>query len=254
MKISVITAVFNRVATVEDAINSVQSQSGEIEYLTVDGMSSDGTSAAIEKHSSSIDRCIREPDQGIYDALNKGIENSTGDVIGFLHADDILASQSVIEHVRTKFETGDYDAVYGDLVYVRSENADKVTRFWKAGAYDRRKFRWGWMPPHPTVYIRKEIYEKFGGYRTDIGSGADYECMVRLMYRHNIRVGYIPKILVKMRVGGESNASIGNRVNANEADRQAWLQNELAPPFGIRFTKPLSKIPQFFTRPKANPK
>jgi len=249
MKISVITAVYNREKTIDDAIKGVAGQDcRDLEHIVVDGMSSDKTSEIINAHRESIGTSIREQDSGIYDALNKGIAASTGDVIGFLHADDLFADKSVIQRVRDKFQSGDYDAVYADLTYVDFDDPNRVVRYWKSGEYSVSKFRFGWMPPHPTVYVRREIYEQFGNYRTDHGSAADYECMVRLMVRNRIRVGYIPEVAVKMRVGGESNASVKNRLNANSADRAAWVENGLTPPFGLRFTKPLRKIPQYFLR------
>ena len=249
LKISVITAVYNREATVADAIKSVASQNcPDFEHVVIDGMSSDGTSEIVDSNRDTIDVSIREADSGIYDALNKGITASSGDVVGFLHADDLFADDSVILRVQQKFQSGDYDAVYADLIYVDSEDPDRVIRYWESGEYFISKFRYGWMPPHPTVYVKREIYEKFGNYRIDHGSAADYECMVRLMFRHQISVGYIPEVAVKMRVGGESNASIKNRVSANSADRAAWVENGLKPPFGLRFTKPFRKIPQFFRR------
>lgn len=216
----------------------------------VDGLSNDGTSDVIEKHRSDIHRVIREKDSGIYDALNKGIQYATGDVVGFLHADDLFADGQVISRVADKFSSGEFDAVYGDLTYVDFDDTDRIIRYWKSGNYSLSKFRRGWMPPHPTVYLRREIYEELGNYRTDFGSGADYECMIRLLYRHKLRVGYIPHVQVKMRVGGESNASIKNRLNANQSDRQAWIENGFKAPFGLRFTKPLSKLPQYWWSPK----
>ncbi|MEM9410870.1 MAG: glycosyltransferase family 2 protein [Planctomycetota bacterium] len=250
LNVSVVTAVYNRRETISQAMDSVASQTHEgIEYIVVDGQSTDGTSDIINQFSGVVDRAICEPDQGIYDALNKGINAATGDVVGFLHADDLFADNHVISRVAEKFSSGNFDAVYGDLVYVDVDDPNRIVRYWKSGEYNRRKFRRGWMPPHPTVYIRKEIYEQLGFYRIDWGSAADYECMIRLLYKHRIRVGYIPNIQVKMRVGGESNASIRNRLNANNSDRNAWQENGLKPPIGLRLTKPLSKIPQYWQRP-----
>lgn len=244
------TAVFNRVETISNAIESVASQTCDLEYVVIDGMSSDGTDQIIDQHAANIHCSIRERDGGIYDALNKGIVAASGDIIGFLHADDLLADELTIERIREKFSEGGFDAVYGDLTYVDAKDTERIIRYWKSNKFDRQKFRRGWMPPHPTVYIRKEVYKKFGKYRTDLGSAADYECMIRLMYNHKIRVGYIPNVQVKMRVGGESNASLKNRLSANQADRRAWLENDLKPPWGLRFSKPLSKLPQYWQRPK----
>lgn len=248
MKVSVITAVHNRRETVARTIKSVMNQREALEYIVVDGMSTDGTSEEIKRHGASVDVSIREHDSGIYDALNKGIANASGEVIGFLHADDVFASDEVIGLVTKAFDSGDYDAVYGDLVYVRGGNKDQVVRYWKAGRYSRGKFRRGWMPPHPTVYVRKSIYEKLGGYRTDLSSAADYECMVRLFYKHSIRVAYIPEVLVKMQVGGVSNSTWKQRIRANRDDALAWSENGIRAPLGLRFLKPASKLIQYIHR------
>ena len=249
--ISIVTAVYNRCQTIASTIDSVLAQTDEsIEYIIVDGMSDDGTKAVIDSYGDRISKVVREPDTGIYDALNKGIAAASGDVIGFVHADDLLADIDVIDNIKNKFvENPELDAVYGDLLYVDSVDAEKVVRYWRSGAYDRNKFLFGWMPPHPTVYVRKETYQKHGAYRTDMGSAADYECLVRLMYKHQIKSGYLPAIITKMRVGGVSNASLESRLSANLNDRQAWLENQLRPPFGLRITKPLSKLPQYILRP-----
>lgn len=252
-KVSVITAVYNRKSTIQSTIDSVIAQKAEnLEYITVDGVSQDGTEEIIENNSSNISISIREPDKGIYDALNKGVTAASGEIIGFLHADDLFADDQAVRRIQSKFSEGCYDAIYGDLLYVDFDNPEKIIRYWKSGKYNQRRFRFGWMPPHPTVYIRKSIYVKYGMYRTDLGSAADYECMVRLMFKNKIRVGYLPHCVVKMRVGGASNASIQNRLSANRNDRLAWIENELRPPFGLRFTKPLSKLPQYIFRPVEN--
>jgi len=249
MKISVVTAVYNRAHSIRDAIESVSHQDADLEYVVVDGMSTDGTAKIVSEYSDLVSKSIREPDEGIYDALNKGIEASTGDVVGFLHADDLFACHDAISAVQNCFESQKVDAVYGDLCYVKSKDTNSVVRYWKAGDYNVRKFRFGWMPPHPTVYVRREIYEEFGAYRTDVGSAADYECLLRLMVKNEIRVGYIPKTLVNMRLGGASNASLANRIAANKSDQLAWASNDLRPPLGLRFLKPLSKLSQYFQKP-----
>ena len=202
--ISIVTAVYNRYQTIAATIDSVLTQTDDsIEYIIVDGMSDDETQGVIESYGDRISKVIREPDTGIYDALNKGIEAAAGDVVGFVHADDLLADVDVIANIKNKFcQNPELDAVYGDLLYVDSEDTEKVVRYWRSGAFGRNKFLFGWMPPHPTVYVRKEIYQEYGAYRTDMGSAADYECMVRLMYKHQIQSGYLPNIVTKMRVGG----------------------------------------------------
>ena len=251
LKISLITAVFNRERTVGDTIDSVMKQThDDVEYIVIDGNSTDDTSRIIASKSDGIDISLREADSGIYDALNKGIGLASGDVIGFLHADDLFASDRSLEYVQEGFKSNCVDAVYGDLVYVDQDQPDKVMRYWRSGGFSRPRFRRGWMPPHPTVYVRTEAYKKWGNYRTDVGSAADYEYLLRLMYRNQASVGYVPEVLVKMRAGGESNQSWTNRMRANKADQMAWSLNGLRPPLGLRFTKPLSKLPQYFHRPR----
>lgn len=250
-KITVITAVYNRAGTVGDAIESVLSQSySNLEYIIVDGMSKDGTDRVVQKYSDKIDHIIREPDDGIYDALNKGVRAATGDIIGFLHADDVLAHASVLESIANAFVTHRVQAVYGDLVYVRAEPPHPIVRYWHSGPFDARKFRWGWMPPHPTVYLARECYDRWGGYRQDLDIAADYELLVRMMVANHISVAYVEDVLVNMRLGGKSNASVRNRLHANYEDRKAWELNGLPPPIGLRVTKPLRKLQQYWVRPK----
>ncbi len=245
------TAVYNSVRTVASCIQSVAQQDYQaVEYIVVDGLSNDGSAEIIDQHADKIDILIRENDDGMYDALNKGIKAATGEIVGFLHADDLLATPQILTCVANAFAAGSLDGVYGDLVYVDYDDTDRIVRYWRSGNFKRSLFRLGWMPPHPTVYLRKEIYERFGCFRVDMGSGADYELLVRMMYKHNIRVGYIPKILVKMRLGGKSNSSLQNRLAANRSDYHAWIENQITPPFALRFTKPMRKLPQYFRRPK----
>ncbi|MEM1228650.1 MAG: glycosyltransferase family 2 protein [Planctomycetota bacterium] len=248
--ISIVTAVRNCGENLGEAILSVDSQFCESrEYVVIDGDSHDGTELVLASNLDHIDILVSEPDEGIYDALNKGIARSSGDVIGFLHADDVLADDTVLHEIREAFLDSDVEAVFGDLVYVDQQATSRIHRYWQEASYDVGRFHLGWMPPHPTVYIRKEVYEEFGGYRTDFSISADYEMMVRLMVKHRIRVKHIPKIMVKMRKGGKSNASWANRRLANWEDRQAWIVNGLKPPPFLRLTKPLRKLPQYWRRP-----
>ncbi|EMI24745.1 glycosyltransferase family 2 protein [Rhodopirellula europaea] len=249
MKISVITAVYNRRETIGDALQSVFSQRNvDLETIVVDGDSNDGTSDVISQFGDQVSKSIREADTGIYNALNKGLRAATGDVIGFLHADDWLADEHVLSDVARLFADSDVDGVYADLEYVDANDRERVHRRWVSGVYDVRKFRRGWMPPHPTVFFRREIYERFGLFNEDLRTAADYELLVRMMVRHGANMAYLPRVTVKMRVGGASNVSLTNRLNANRDDRQAWLINGLKPPLGLRFTKPLRKLPQFLRR------
>jgi glycosyltransferase involved in cell wall biosynthesis len=251
VRISIITAVFNREKTISAAIESVLGQGyPDIEYIVVDGNSDDGTEACVRRYESQLGLYIRESDLGIYNAMNKGLRAASGEIIGFLHADDLLASPKVIESIAAQFDDHSVQAVYGDLVYVRPENPNEIVRYWKSGRFKSQRFRWGWMPPHPTVYIRRQRYLDLGLYREDFNISADYELLIRLLYKHQLPTRYIDEVLVKMRLGGKSNASMHNRWLANREDRLAWQVNELTPPFGLQIMKPLRKIRQFWHRPR----
>jgi glycosyltransferase len=245
LKISVITAVFNREDTVQDALASVARQSyALIEHVIVDGASTDGTRAILEQHRENIAVLVSEPDEGIYDALNKGIARSTGDVVGFLHADDLFADERVIERIADAFRDPAIDAVYGDLVYVRRSDPSSVVRRWRAGVFSQAQLGWGWMPPHPTFYVRRAIYERLGSFDTRHRIAADYDCMLRFLGGGGIRPAYIPEVLVKMRVGGASNRSLGAILRKSREDYRALRENRVGGA-GALIWKNLSKIRQF---------
>jgi glycosyltransferase involved in cell wall biosynthesis len=248
LKISIITVTYNASAVVADCIASVQGQSfPEVEHIIIDGGSKDGTQE-IARESSQALRIISEPDKGIYDAMNKGICLSTGEIVGILNADDFYASMDVLAKVAEVFTDSKVDACYGDLQYVDRGNIKNIRRTWRSGAYSAHKFWWGWMPPHPTFFVRKSIYRRFGLFDLDLGSAADYELMLRFLARHNIQAVYIPQVLVTMRAGGVSNSSLLNRLRANRMDRKAWVINGLKPyPWTLSF-KPLRKIGQWLLK------
>jgi glycosyltransferase len=177
--------------------------------------------------------------------MNKGIHMATGDVIGILNADDFYADDCVLESVAEVFEDSKVDCCYGDLEYVDRNDPENVVRRWTAGAYNRGKWYQGWMPPHPTFFVRRRIYEKYGLYRLDMGTAADYELMLRFLLKHGIATRYIPRVLVKMRIGGLSNVSLKNRVQANLMDRKAWKVNEMKPKPWTLWMKPVSKVGQW---------
>ncbi len=243
--ISIITPVFNAKDTLRDCIESVLSQDYSVEYIIVDGGSTDGTTDIIAEYASRLAHLISEPDRNSYDAANKGIALATGDVIGILAADDIYAHGEVVSKVAAAFEL-DVDACYGDLVYVDRRNTTKVTRYWKAGAYERKLFYNGWMPPHPTFFVRRSMYEKYGMFRLDQGTAADYELMLRFLFKAGITAAYVPEVLVKMRAGGSSGMSLRNRIKANRYDRRAWKLNGLRPKPWTLLLKPLSKLSQYY--------
>jgi len=245
VNVSIITASYNAVSTIQDCIESVYKQNIPVEHIIIDGCSDDGTLKIIEKYKSVISTIVSEKDEGIYDGINKGIKLATGDIIGLLHADDVYADLKIISKITEVFSDKNVESCYGDLVYVDPEDTRKVTRYWKAGSYKNKRFYYGWMPPHPTFFVRRSIYEKYGDFNTEFGTSADYELMLRFLMKNNVKTRYIPKVLVKMRTGGASNVSLKNRVIANCNDRLAWKVNGLKPyPFTL-ILKPLIKIRQF---------
>jgi glycosyltransferase involved in cell wall biosynthesis len=248
VKISIITVTYNSAQTVEETIVSVINQSySDIEYIIIDGLSDDNTMAIIEKYRKKINKIISEKDAGLYDALNKGIALATGDVIGILHSDDFYTNNDVIQNYVNVFQQTTCDAVYSDLYYVDRSQTDKIIRKWKSGDYSPGAFVNGWMPPHPTFFVKKEVYNKFGIFNTSFHTAADYELMLRFVHKNKISIAYLPQYTIKMRVGGASNVSFKSRIKANLEDRRAWRINDLKPRFYTLYLKPLRKIFQFIS-------
>ncbi len=248
MRVSVITATYNNKETIEDTVLSVASQTyPDIEHIIVDGLSNDNTLQIIRQVPNRVSRVISEKDNGIYDALNKGIFAATGQLICFLHADDIFANQFVIQNiVKTIADTG-ADAVYADLEYVAKSNTDSVIRFWKAGQFNIKKMKRGWMPPHPTLIIKKTIYEKYGLFDTGFKISADYDLILRFFGIHKISTAYFPQVTVKMRIGGKSNKSLKNILLKMKEDTRALKKNGLGGCHTV-FLKNMIKIPQLFKK------
>jgi len=262
-KISIITATYNAASTVSDCLHRVASQTFPAEHLIIDGASTDGTLEIISRLTASnpshLMSLVSEKDKGIYDAMNKGIGLATGEVVGILNADDFYASPLVLEKVARVFEDPTVMSCYGDLEYVRERETGivkretcsspltphpspfTVVRYWKSGPFSPESFYWGWMPPHPTFFVRRSVYERFGLFSLDQGSAADYELMLRLLLKERITTAYIPEVLVRMRVGGASNASLQGRLKANRMDRRAWEVNGLKPYPWTIVIKPLRK-------------
>lgn len=252
MKMSIITVCYNSASTIRDTIESVIRQSySNIEYIIIDGKSKDHTMSIIKEYEANIQKIVSEPDNGMYDAINKGIAMSSGDIIGILNADDFYIDDKVIKDVVNQFQELDYEGLYADLVYVDSENTSSVKRYWKSGKYKPGRFTKGWMPPHPTFFLKRSVYQKYGAYNTTFVSAADYELMLRMIHKYKINLGYLDRIIVKMRIGGMSNSSLRNRLRANREDKRAWEINELKYKPYTFFFKPLRKLGQFI-RTKAN--
>ena len=252
-KISIITVSFNSQSTIKHTIQSVASQDYQNkEYILIDGASTDWTLDIISFLKDKINYFVSEKDNGIYDAMNKGIKVATGEIIGILNSDDFYYNNEVLSKVANIFEETDCDCLYGDLVYVDKGDARNIVRYWKSGEFSKKKLRMGWMLPHPTFFVKKEIYEKYGLYNIKLKTAADYEMILRLLHNGSIKVEYLPEILIKMRIGGESNSSFINRLKGNYEDNLAWDMNNLRKPPFIRFLKPLRKIKQFFKKPKIN--
>lgn len=246
MKISIITVCFNSQQTIRATIKSVLSQSyKQVEYIIIDGASTDNTVKIIKEFSNSIDVFVSESDAGIYDAINKGISKSSGDVVGLLHADDVFDNRSVIDNVMRLFDEN-VDMIYGDINYVDRNDIYRVIRRWKSDSYKKGKFKWGWMPPHTGFFMKKSCYLKHGLYNLSLGSSADYELMLRMFELYNLKSKYIPLNITNMRVGGVSNSSFKNRWQANRNDKKSWKINGLKPFWFTLLIKPFIKIKQFF--------
>jgi len=283
MKFSIITCSYNNQEGLKAAVEALRAQlnpvvengnaspeddSGpciEVEHIIMDGGSSDGTGEWLAQYAGSLEteavasgrysfRWISEPDQGLYDALNKGMELATGDVIGILHTDDVW-EPDVLKRVAQAFraekrihereEGTPIEGVYGDLLYVEAEDISKIKRVWRSGSYEKRKWWNGWMPPHPALFVTRELAGRVGEYRLDLGSAADYEWMLRACVVHKAALSHVPAFLVRMRVGGQSNVTTQARLKANSSDRKAWEINDLRPKPWTLLMKPIRKLPQW---------
>ncbi len=246
MKISVISATFNRADTVAEAFASLRSQTWQdVEHIVIDGGSTDCTLGIIKAQTNQPARLVSEPDAGLYDALNKGLSFATGDVVGVIHSDDFFANDKVLERVAQAFADPAVDGVYGDLDYVAKADPTRIIRRWRSGTYQRSRLAHGWMPPHPTLFLRRVVIEQWGGFDTTFRIAADYDAMLRYLAKGNIRLAYIPEVLVKMRVGGESNRSLSHILRKSREDYMALRRNDVGG-LGALIWKNLSKLGQFF--------
>jgi glycosyltransferase involved in cell wall biosynthesis len=226
--ISIITVVRNN-PLVAEAVASVlnQNYAGRIESIVIDGASTDGTLAVLAPFREQIAHLVSEPDHGIYDAMNKGLRLATGDIVGLLNADDLYQNTQVFCRVARVFENPIVEVCYGDLVYIRSTDPSKVLRYWQSGPPTPDRFQWGWMPPHPTLFVRRSVYDRLGNFDLQYRIAADYEFMLRVMLKHRIQAAYIPEVLVRMRAGGASNGTLAGILQANAECREAYRKNNL---------------------------
>ena len=244
-KISIITVCLNSEKTLERTIQSIITQQyTNVEFLVIDGASTDGTLSIIRKYRSHIHFMLSESDNGMYDAINKAIKAAGGDIIGVLNADDVYADDNVLTVIVQAFERENADILYGNLIYVKPDG--QILRKWISKTYKHGLFNFGWMPPHPTFFCKKELFERLGFYNVDFGTAGDYELMVRFMHHYKVKSYYLDKIIVKMNAGGLSNASLKNRLRAWKNDHKAMGKNGVKFPLFALLAKPLRKLGQFF--------
>lgn len=250
LKITVITVAYNAAATIAETIRSVAAQDyPKVEHIVIDGASLDGTAEIARRTPGRVSRLVSEPDDGLYDAMNKGLALATGDVVGFLNADDVYAHSGVLNRVAESLSNANVDACYADLVYVAPSDPHRIVRYWRSRPYEDGLFEKGWMPAHPTFYVHRSVYERLGGFDLAYKRQADFELTMRLMRVHKIRTVYVPEVWVRMRSGGLSNSSIIGVLKGNwEAYRACRAHGLRVTPFFI-FRKIAGRIPQFFARP-----
>jgi len=253
LKISIITVCYQAGKTLEQTIQSVLSQTYDhIEYIVIDGASTDNTPQILEKYSDRLDIMVSEKDQGIYDAMNKGIDLATGDIVGFLNADDLFMHHKALESIEKVFSDPSIDACYADLVYFNvSDGLEKIRRYFKSSPFELGNFGKGWCPPHPTFYVRKPVYQKLGGFNLDYKIGNDVELMMRFLEKENIVAHYLPEVLVKMRLGGVSNQSARNIYEQNKSILTAAKNLGVhINPLSFLVYKVIDRIKQFIIKPK----
>ena len=251
MKISVITVCFNSAVTIINTLGSVAAQRhADVEHIIIDGGSTDGTVEIVRDACPRPAKIVSEPDLGIYDAMNKGMAAASGEVVGTLNSDDVFAGPGVLESVCRCFSDPSVNACYGDLVYVARDEPDRIVRYWKSTAYRDGLFSRGWMPPHPTFYLRRSALEKYGGFDLRYRLQADFEFTMRMLAVHRLKSIYLPEIMVKMKTGGVTNNRLTNVVKGNiEAYRACRMHRVNVTPFFI-FRKVISRLYQFTAHPK----
>jgi glycosyltransferase involved in cell wall biosynthesis len=245
--VSIITVSYNNSETILDTIKSVLAQSYHyIEYIIIDGASNDGTVDIIKSFGKTISKFVSEPDKGIYDAINKGIGLATGDIIGILNSDDFFFNDFIIEKVAESFMKNEIDAVIGDVQFVDPEKTSKVVRYYSSKRFNPEKFRYGFMPAHPSFYAKRELFEKYGFYKTDYKIAADYELLIRFLFINKIKYKYLDFPFVSMRTGGVSNKSVYSNYLLNKEIIRACRENGIKTNYILVYSKYFSKLFEFF--------
>jgi glycosyltransferase involved in cell wall biosynthesis len=250
-EVSIITVSYNSISTISDTINSVLDQSyKEIDYIIVDGSSTDGTINVIKSYGDRILKLICEPDSGMYDAINKGIKLASGNIIGILNSDDVFNDNSIVEQVANIFNNEDIEALFGDVVFVKPDNLKKVVRYYSSKQFHPGKFRYGYMPAHTSFFAKKELFERYGNYKTDYKIAADFELLVRFLYVHKIKYKYVEKPFIIMRTGGISNRNIRSRFILNKEIVRACRENLIETNYFLIYLKYFKKIFEFLGNKK----
>lgn len=250
MKVSLITVVYNGAATIRSAIESVIAQDyPDIEYIIIDGASKDGTPDIVREYGDGVSLLISEPDKGIYDAMNKGVRHATGDIVGILNADDMYAHPDVISAVVARLKETGADSLIGDLVFVRPDNLDKVVRYYSSKGFHLRRFERGDMPPHPTFFVKRSAYMEHGLFDTQYRITADFELMLRFLYKHRLSYCYLEKVMVKMRTGGVSDSGIKSKIALNKEIKAGLEANGIPTSMLKIYSKYFTKVFQLVRRP-----
>jgi len=251
MKVSIITVVYNGASTIAEAVESVLSQDyPDLEYIVIDGGSKDDTLSILKSYEHGISVLVSEPDKGIYDAMNKGLRRATGDLIGILNADDVYGHRQVISHVVKAMEGSGDECLYADLTFFKTEEPERIVRYYDGSQFHRKRFEVGDMPPHPTFFVKRIVYERHGMFDTSFRICADFELMLRLLYVNQIQATYLPEVLVRMRTGGASDGGWKGRLRVNREIQRAMRQNGLPAPMWKIYLKYFRKVGQLFRRPK----
>lgn len=249
MKISVITVCYNSAATIADTLQSVANQAWpHVEHIVIDGASTDGTQAVIGRYRAGLAQMVSERDAGIYDAMNKGLRQATGDIIGFLNADDVYADAHVLERVADEVTRYRLDALYGDVEFVRSSDLSKPVRRYRSGRFQPEKIAWGWMPAHPALFLRREVFQRYGGFRPEYRIAGDFEFVARIFGRNELAYKHIPEVLVRMRMGGVSTGGIRNTLLLNREVLRACKENGIATNWFKILSKYPAKLVEFLRR------